>query len=477
MSTHGRRTTRGVATVPARRIDRRTAAVALLGALLIAAPASAQGSGDGPLDTPSRRTWLLQAPGQFRLPAPPDAAATRAELRQLRDMAASRDAAARERIGWWNAVAPAYRWHQIAVEEALREGLPINVAARRLAVLHTAISDAMIATWDSKDVHGRRRPSVQDAALRPAIAVPASPSYPDEHAVAAATAGTILRELFPRRAEEIGRLAEEAGRMRLLAGVAFPSDVAAGTELGRRVAALALERARGDRSDQPWTGSVPTGPGRWNGTNPVLPQAAGWMPWVLSSPSEFRPPPPPAHDGPQRAAEMAELRAFQRTPLTNARALFWEAAAGGLRVHEYWNNHAARLLLEHGKAGDALASARAFALLNVTLHDTGVACWDAKYAYWTIRPFQLDPEFRTVFNSPNHPSYPAAHACFSNAAATTLAHLFPRDAGSLAPLAREAGESRVWAGIHYPSDVAAGRQLGEAVAARVIERTRGVAMR
>jgi membrane-associated phospholipid phosphatase len=472
MSGHEGMTTRWAVTLPVTRIRRRPAAAALLGALLLATPAMAQGGGEGPLDAPSRRTWVLQAPGQFRLPAPPDAAATRAELRQLREMAAARDAGARERIGWWNAVAPAYRWHQIAVEEALREGLPVNVAARRLAVLHTAISDAMVAAWDSKDVHGRRRPPVQDPALRPAIAVPASPSYPDEHAAAAATAGAILRELFPRRAEEIGRLAEEAGRMRLVAGVAFPSDVAAGTELGRRVAALALERARQDRSDQPWTGSVPAGPGRWNGTNPVLPQAAGWMPWVLSAPSEFRPPPPPAHDGQGRAAEMAELRAFPRTPLTNARALFWEAAAGGLRVHEYWNNHAARLLLEHGKAGDALASARAFALLNVTLHDTGVACWDAKYAYWAIRPHQLDPEFRTVFAAPNHPSYPAAHACFSTAASTTLAHLFQRDAVSLTALGREAGESRIWAGIHYPSDVAAGRQIGEAVATRVIERTR-----
>ena len=38
-----------------------------------------------------------------------------------------------------------------------------------------------------------------------------------------------------------------------------------------------------------------------------------------------------------------------------------------------------------------------------------VACWDAKYAYWAIRPFQLDPDVKTLFPTPNHPSYPAAH--------------------------------------------------------------------
>ena len=108
---------------------------------------------------------------------------------------------------------------------------------------------------------------------------------------------------------------------------------------------------------------------------------ANWVPWLLSSPSEFRPPPPAAHDSPERAAEMAVLRAFPRTPLSNARALFREAAVGGLRIHEYWNNHASRLLMEYGQANDAPRTARAYALLNVAFYDAGVACWDAKFAY------------------------------------------------------------------------------------------------
>ena len=59
------------------------------------------------------------------------------------------------------------------------------------------------------------------------------------------------------------------------------------------------------------------------------------------------------------------------------------------------------------------------------------------------------------------------------AAARVLAHLFPRDAEPLLTLARESGESRIWAGIHYPSDVAAGQQLAERVAERAIARARG----
>jgi len=259
--------------------------------------------------------------------------------------------------------------------------------------------------------------------------------------------------------------------MRLLAGVAYPSDVEAGAALGRRVAAAALERGRRDRSDQPWTGSVPMGPGLWTGT-PIMPQAATWVPWLLASPDEFRPPPPAAHDPPERAAEMVELRAFQRTPRTNAAASFWEVAVGGGRSYEYWNNHLGRLLFEHGQAADAPRAARAYALVNAVYYDAGVACWDAKYTYWTIRPSQLDPEFRTVFPTQNHPSYPSAHSCFSAATTTMLGHLFPQDAAALMALGREAGESRIWAGIHYRSDVEAGQRLGERVAGRAIERAR-----
>jgi membrane-associated phospholipid phosphatase len=51
-----------------------------------------------------------------------------------------------------------------------------------------------------------------------------------------------------------------------------------------------------------------------------------------------------------------------------------------------------------------------------------------------------------------------------------LGYLFPRDAEPLAALGERAAESRVWAGIHYRSDIVAGRQLALVVANRVIER-------
>jgi hypothetical protein len=60
------------------------------------------------------KTWVLTSGDQLRLSPPPDEAATRAEIAQLKVIAKQRDAATLERIIWWNAGPPGYRWTSIA---------------------------------------------------------------------------------------------------------------------------------------------------------------------------------------------------------------------------------------------------------------------------------------------------------------------------------------------------------------------------
>jgi hypothetical protein len=50
-----------------------------------------------------------------------------------------------------------------------------------------------------------------------------------------------------------------------------------------------------------------------------------------------------------------------------------------------------------------------------------------------------------------------------------LARRFPGDAAALSALADEAGMSRLWAGIHFRSDIDTGLALGLEVAERVFE--------
>ncbi len=193
---------------------------------------------------------------------------------------------------------------------------------------------------------------------------------------------------------------------------------------------------------------------------------------MLASGSDLRPEPPPAYDSAQEGVELEELRRFQRTPKTNADAFFWEYGSGGTRNYWFWNEQTTKKILEYRLDANPPRAARAYAVEAVAAHDAAVACWDAKYAYWAIRPFQLNPTFQTLFPTPNHPSYPAAHGTLSSAAAAALAYLFPRDAQALNALADAAGESRIWAGIHFRSDVNAGLALGRAVAAKVAERAK-----
>ena len=413
-------------------------------------------------------TWVLESGDQFRLDAPPDEAATADEIVQLIEMAAARDEAALTQIAYWNAGPPAYRWNQIAMDELLARAVPTPGAYRHLALLNVALYDASVAAWDSKYAHNRPRPSEVNADLTTVIPNPASPSYPSEYAVTAGVASAVLGYLFPEKAQFFEDKAQEAVNSRMMAGVEYPSDVEAGLELGRQVAAMVIEHGKTDGFDAQWTGTVPTDPTGWTGENPAFVTAATWQPWVLTSPDQFRSGPPPAYDSEQLAAEMDELRNFERTPVTNSIAMFWEFGAGGRRAYWLWNNVANQLILAANWEDNAPMAARAYALANIASYDSTIAVFDAKYAYWAIRPFQLDPEFSPVFTTPNHPAYPSAHSSISTATAKVLAYLFPADADYVMGLAQQASESRVWGGIHFRSDVIVGTEMGEQVGDAVI---------
>jgi membrane-associated phospholipid phosphatase len=438
----------------------------LLAALLIVPGATAATSevvGPAPRDG----GWLVTSFAKLQSPRP--AADDGGELDEVKALVAERSAADVERIRWWDVGGPAYRWNQLATDAMLGAFVTTLPATRNLTLLHTAIDDAVAAAWAEKRAVKRPRPSEADPSIAPAIPVPSGSSYPSDYAAAAAAAAGVLGHLLPDQADAFAEKAEEAMQSRLLAGVEYPSDVAAGRALGEKVAALAIERGKADGFDAEWTGSVPEGPGKWQGTDPIAPLAGTWRPWVLARADEFRPPAPPAFDSAATKTALAELKDFARTPESNHRAVYWEVF-GGARGYALWNEIARVKLLDSGTTFDPPASARVLATLNVAYQDATIACFDAKYTYWYIRPSQLDPRLKPVFPPPNHPSYPAAHGCLSTAAATVLAAFFPRDREHLLALADEAAEARIWAGIHYRFDIDAGETLGREVAEKVLAR-------
>lgn len=419
----------------------------------------------------SWQTWVLKSNNEIRPAAPPNKAATEQEIKDLQKLATQRDAKTLSQIAFWDAGSPSYRWQDIALAAVVKNSATTSPprAVRMLALMNVAIYDAMVAAWDAKSAYNRPHPSQFDPKLTAIVAVPNSPSYPSEHAVAAGAAAAVLSYIYPDDAKMFDELAQQAGQSRLLAGVQYPSDVSAGLELGRAVAAKVIARAKADGSDAKWTGTIPKGPGYWNGENPLEPLAGTWKTWVLKSGDQFRPPAPPAYDSPQKLAELAEIKTFTRTFATNAKAMFYQTPDG---VHYIFYNNASLRIYEHHLDQNPPRAARVYALMSVVRADAAIACFDAKYAYWAIRPFQLDKTVTTLFPTPNHPSYPGAHGCFSGAIARMLEYLFPDEAKFIHDKADEAALSRMWAGIHFRSDNDAGLKLGRQVADLVIERAK-----
>lgn len=151
-----------------------------------------------------------------------------------------------------------------------------------------------------------------------------------------------------------------------------------------------------------------------------------------------------------------------RTPDQLALARSWDYAAGTTTPVGYWNKTAAQYIAEKGL--DELAATRVFGLMHATVFDALIACWDAKYHYWMIRPYQASTDVALALAAPNHPAFPSGHSCVSASAARVLAEYFPEHGDDLARLVEDAGMSRIYAGIHYRFDVVAGQKLGVQVA-------------
>jgi len=411
------------------------------------------------------KTWVIPSGNAFRLPAPPHSEITAIELRRIKDGISQRDQAALASIRFWDAGAPAYRWMQLAEQSVVNAGLPTPLQTRALALVAAAISDATVAAWDSKYAYNRPHPSDVDATVAPIVAVPHSPSYPSEHAVTAGAAATVLAYLFPDQTTKFADMADEASASRVTAGVAFPSDVFTGLDLGRSVGRAVIAYAQSDGSGQPFNGSFPPTPGMWSSDTPVTPLAGSWKPWVLTSAQDFRPGPPPPFGSDMGDSQYAAVKNLSRTNNTNHLAWFWQPG-----FFQPWLQQVELEIFQNHFDLNAPRAARAYAYEAIAQHDATLACWDTKYAYLELRPSQADPTIATLFANPQHPGYPSGHACASGASAAAMSALFPNDAPLFTVMANDAGISTFDAGIHTQLDVSEGLKLGTEVGQKLATR-------
>jgi hypothetical protein len=282
-----------------------------------------------------------------------------------------------------------------------------------------------------------------------------------QRAATAGAAATVLAYVFPDRAAAFDEVAD---RERPRFAVA----------LGRRIGARVVERARRDGSDAVWQGTVPVGPGLWVPTPPAFapplePLAGTWRTWNISSGSRFRPGPPPEFGSRRYAREVREVYEVSQslTPEQKFIADFWADGPGTVTPAGHWNQIALDLIASRGLS--TREAARVLAALNTAQADAFIACWDAKFTYWSERPVtairrEIDPEWLSYITTPPFPSHVSGHSTTSGAASEVLAAYFPRSARQLRAWAEEAAVSRLYGGIHFSSDNQAGLTLGKRVA-------------
>lgn len=209
----------------------------------------------------------------------------------------------------------------------------------------------------------------------------------------------------------------------------------------------------------------------WVGQNPFSPKISQYTRFLLKDFSYQVPPPPKYkskefYDGLNAVKEAASNRTTEQGALVN----FYGGVPGTEQPAGIWQN----ILWENAKFDKNLTDqeyAKTQLILAQTLADAFMECWKVKYIYQTKRPDMTDKTIVPVLAMPNppFPSYTSGHSTISFAAAKVLESLFPDKSEIWLKHAKQAKDSRLHAGIHFPYDNDEGQILGEEVAKKIIE--------
>lgn len=373
-------------------------------------------------------------------------------------------------------------WNATAVQLISAEKQAGPASVRTLAIMHVAIYDAVQALSVAP---GKSSYRLNGALLS---GIPAGGSL--ESATAAA-ARTVLLGLMPGQRPVI-----DAAYTNALSSIADSTAKSNGVLVGSWIAGKILAWRATDNFNFPVIYQQPDRAGTFQTSAPTgaaFTYTQYLTPFVLTSASQFRAPPPPALTSAQYAADYNEVKSLgainstTRTPDQTQVALFW------FDDDSYMWNSVARMVA--AQQGDTLLQdARLFAELNVAMTDGLIAIFDSKYLYNFWRPESAihagdadgnpattgDLTWAPLKPTPAHPDYPSAHTANGAAASTVLASFFGSDQmsfsfttrtvvpanavrsfTSFSQAATEEGLSRIWVGYHFRTAVTEGAKIGQ----------------
>jgi hypothetical protein len=311
--------------------------------------------------------------------------------------------------------------------------------------------------------------------------------YPSTEATVAAATAEVLKYLFPAAVDEIDEKLELARQSAYLTGKYNENDVKSGEKLGKAIAQKVIERAEKDGmeaaqgSAAQWQKLVSrrteSGEIAWvSKLKPARPSIEPFFgnvrAWWVKDVAKMRPAAPPANNSDDLRKEIDIVKNTSRAQDKKRMDIIvrWTDAEFTPTPIGHWNLIACDLLLKNKST--ELDIVRTLALLNRSLMDAAIVCWEAKTFYCYPRPSQIDPTINPRLPLPNFPSYPSGHSVFSSTAATILSSVFPSETENLTKMAEEASISRLYAGVHFKMDCDAGTLLGKKIAELGIEKTK-----
>jgi len=387
-------------------------------------------------------------------------------------------------------VNPVVQWNRTLLQIVRTPGAqPATVhPTRSFAILHAAIYDAVNAIDRTHKAY--------------LVTLSEVPKDASQEAAAAAAAHEVLVALYPAFKTNL-----DAQFQQSLAQIADGWAKVEGIAIGVAVADHILALRSNDGSNAPLPQYVFGGaPGDYQSTPPNFPphpQFTNWpqvKPFALNRANQFRPGPPPAltsdeySDGFNEVKSLGIANSTTATPDQSLTGFFWNGA-----IQNYWNEITQTASLAHNLS--TAQSARLFALLNLSLADSVIAFYDAKYTYNFWRPVtairaadtdnnpetQIDPNWLPeVGKTAPDPSYPGAHAVISAAASEVLQSILgkqdfdlqvtsevmpgtERSFTNFSAAAEEATMSRIFAGQHFRFDLTVGHRLGRETADFVVD--------
>jgi len=459
------------------------------------------------------KTYVLTSPAEVAVPEPTAVSSNeyKAELVAVKNKVESLTASEKETVKHWG-VGSVYRWNEIARELSAKYNLPPAsnaegkypvpdaanpladpkfpfanppYASRALAYLSVAQFDALVSTWHYKFKYNRKSASKNDGTISTLLPETNLPSYPSEEAVVASASYAVLVAMFPGEVPYLDQKLAEAQKVGVLAGKNVESDVKAGLDLGKAVAAKVMARAKTDGMSASNNQAVTTGmienakkmgvKSPWVSQEmplrpPMLPNFGSVSTWNFDKATmvKIRPAIPFLENTSEFEKDIAELKSIQKNQTREQARIanFWADGPSSYTPPGHWHRFAANAAIE-AKYSE-IRMARTLALVGTALMDAGVACWDTKYYYYTPRPQQFG--LKTSVGLPNFPSYTSGHSTFSAAAATVLSSIFPEKSELFNNYALEASNSRVYGLIHYRVDCEMGLKHGKVIGDYAIAR-------